>query len=280
MPHEYWPPFTWDTEEYGWGEGYWQPVGLPMRNKWCVTAKLTTTARLRGRMRNIWKAAGIVTFTEYEPVSLDDYLKLVPWQHRREKFLALLRANLIDGVGIQNFAYNTPRKFDVDTAYGKQLDSIGRWVGFSRKVSIPIDGVYFTWDDTLETGWGQGMWIGPNDPVYGLTEFPDYIYRKLIKAKIVANSWDGTKESAYEVWDIAFNDESSIAIIDNQDMSMDLIIFGIEPDSIFMAVLAQGLLPLKPAGVRINYHIGPVFAWDWEETKFMAGFGIGHWVNG
>lgn len=36
--------------------------------------------------------------------------------------------------------------FDIDTAVGVQLDTLGLWIGRSRIVSQPISGVYFSWD--------------------------------------------------------------------------------------------------------------------------------------
>lgn len=273
------PPLVWDLEGFGWDEGYWVPVGLPMRDLWTSKGDLSTTSRLRGKMRNTWIANGKITFAEYEPVGVDDYLKLVPWQHKRPRFLALLRSVLLDGVEVQNFAYNMGGKFDVDTAYGEQLDQIGRWVGISRNVSVPLENVYFSWG-IPGLGWDEGYWIGPDDSTHGLTKLPDDVYRNLIKAKIAANSWDGTKEGAYDVWEIAFEGKSQIVIIDNQDMSMDMIISGIEADAAFTAVVEQGLLPLKPEGVRVNYYLSdgkPVFMWDVEANQFGGGWDIGYW---
>ncbi|MEF0411055.1 DUF2612 domain-containing protein, partial [Escherichia coli] len=56
--------------------------------------------------------------------------------------------------------------FDIDTAVGVQLDTLGLWIGRSRIVSQPISGVYFSWD-TDGLGYDQGVWQGPYDPDSG-----------------------------------------------------------------------------------------------------------------
>ena len=58
--------------------------------------------------------------------------------------------------------------FDIDTAVGVQLDTLGLWIGRSRIVSQPISGVYFSWD-TDGLGYDQGVWQGPYDPDSGYT---------------------------------------------------------------------------------------------------------------
>ncbi len=65
--------------------------------------------------------------------------------------------------------------FDIDTAVGVQLDTLGLWIGRSRIVSQPITGVYFSWD-TDGLGYDQGVWQGPYDPDSGYTSLSDDTY--------------------------------------------------------------------------------------------------------
>lgn len=174
------------------------------------------------------------------------------------------------------------RVFDLDTAVGVQLDDVGLWAGRSRKLKLALTNVYFAWE-TNGLGWGDGVWKGLYDPETGLVSLPDDIYRTLLKAKVAANAWDGTRDGAYDIWEAAFGDQGSIILIqDNQDMSIGIGIAGIPSSVVLEALLVQGYIPLKPAGVRVSwYAITPdgaesIFAWDCDSAA-LAGWGNGGW---
>lgn len=174
------------------------------------------------------------------------------------------------------------RAFDLDTAAGVQLDAVGLWVGRSRKLNLALSDVYFSWE-VNGLGWGEGMWKGLYDPETGLVSLPDDIYRTLLKAKVAANAWDGTKDGAYEVWEAAFADQGSVILIqDHQDMTIGIGIAGIPPSSVLEALLVQGYIPLKPEGVRVRYYaITPegtnaIFAWNCNSAA-LAGWSKGGW---
>lgn len=266
-------PLTWDLDNFGWDASTWASAAVLLRDSWSSEGSLATGIIMRGEMHDAWSSYGSLSFSEFEPVHIDDYLKMVPWQHQRPKFLALLRSILQDGIEAQNFAYNMPRRYDVDSAIGAQLDQIGEWIGISRHLSTPLEGVYFAWD-TEDVGWENGVWRGLNDPADGLTILPDETYRILIKIKIVANQWNGSKEEAVRIWSEAFDGMSKLAIEDHQDMSMSLIFFGVRQDKIIIEIARQGLIPLKPAGVRIKNVFAdppdaPVFAWDVDRKSVV-----------
>lgn len=215
-------------------------------------------------------------------LALADYLGLVTTQHQdRPKFIASLTAALMPLLGAAELVKQIDEGFDVDTATGLQLDTIGEWVGRSRYIGVPITGVYFTWNGIATTGWNSAVWKGEFDPDSGLVSLPDDSYRVLIKAKIAANRWDGTVPGAYEVWSAAFGDASLIAIQDNQDMTMTLGISGPPLSAVTRALIAGGYIPLKPAGVQVNYTIspdsGPLFAWNVPNDSATAGWNSGRW---
>lgn len=214
-------------------------------------------------------------------MNLNEYLNLIPAENRsKPNFIAMLSADLAIPLRVQDLMRSMIPIFDVDTAVGDQLDIIGKWVGISRNVTIPIAGVYFSWDGDFTVGWDYGTWKGvqPGD----ITVLPDDAYRTLIKAKIAANQWDGTTTGAYEIWDEVFAG-LQILIFDNQDMSYDLAIVGGIIDSLTLALITGGYIPLKPEGVRVNFYYvsvdsGPLFAWD-EDSEFMKGWEEGSWVR-
>jgi hypothetical protein len=213
------------------------------------------------------------------------YLNLITSEHRdKPKYIAIMTAFLqpmADGLSVADMLVTL---FDVDAADGVQLDAIGLWVGRSRNLTVPITGVYFTFD--TGPGFDQGIFKGPFDPSSGLVALPDAQYRTLLKATIAANHWDGTIESAYAAYDIVFGPLGfQIFIVDNQDMSMDLILAGGVPDALTLALFTGGYLSLKPSGVRIAEYVtpgvpGPIFMFDAPvDLPFRAGFDQGAFAN-
>jgi len=216
-------------------------------------------------------------------MTLNDYLNLVPSANRNQPiFIETLTVNLKAFIQIQNLFTSMIPIFDLDIAVGNQLDIIGQWVGVSRNIAIPISGVYFTWDGTDYTvGWDYGSWQPSNQPV-NVTVLPDDSYKSLIKGKIASNHWDGTTEGAYKIWDSLFP-TITILIQDNQNMTYDLIIAGGIIDSLTLALITGGYIPLKPEGVRVEaYYVaidsGPIFAWDLD-APLLQGWDIGSWAR-
>lgn len=212
----------------------------------------------------------------------DDYLALVTASHRdKPKFAAMIRAMVEPIVAQQAFLAHLPLDFDLDLAIGAQLDVVGEWVGRTRFVRTPIAGAWFSWD-IERRGWDQGVWYQPQfDSSSGITRLDDETYRTLLRAKIAANNWDGTLPAAKAALEIIFpNGETSIVVTDNQDMTVTFGVAGVIPSALFIALLSDGYLPLKPETVRADYLIttvdGPLFGWD-VDNKFIAGWDKGAW---
>jgi hypothetical protein len=196
-------------------------------------------------------------------------------------FMAVVEALAQPMVDLQNLLLGMPGRFDLDTAVDAQLDDVGLWVGISRNVPVPLTDVYFSLD-TDGLGFDQGNWKGPFDPDTGLTRLDNETYRLVLRAKIGANHWDGTLESSKAILDSIFNGDTFVFIQDNQDMSMTIGISGVIPSAVFLALLANGLIPLKPEGVQINIVIvtsvdgNPIFGFDMS-NDLVAGFDTGAW---
>lgn len=209
------------------------------------------------------------------------YPGLVTSQHQQPRFTALVAVLTQPLVDAQALLASLPAAFDVDTAVGVQLDAVGLWVGITRVLRVPLSGVYFAWG-VEGVGWSEGVWKGPYDPETGLTSLPDDVFRRLIKARIAANAWNGSIPGAYDVWESAFADTGSIIMIqDNQDMSMVVGIAGMRPDAVTQALLMGNYIPLKPEGVRVSWYAvtqdgGPLMAWGCQADG-LAGWGAGRW---
>ncbi len=214
----------------------------------------------------------------------DDYVNLITGEHQdKPKFVATIQALAAGFADTKAVLTNLPTMLDIDSATGDQLDMIGQWVGVTRYLNTPLVGVYFTWDDTVLTGWDSGTWKSPFDPDVGITTLPDDAYRSLLKARTVANAWDGTIPTAEAIWTAAFGSGQYVIIQDNQDMSMVIGFVGAPLTAVQRALLTGGYIPLKPVGVHVNYYAvpvstGPIFAWDAVSTT-LAGWESGSWAQ-
>lgn len=213
---------------------------------------------------------------------LEDYLKLIPAENRQKpNFIAMVSDGVSALVDIQRVFESMIPKFDIDLATGEQLDIIGLWAGITRNVEVPIPGVYFSWDTTDAQGWEYGIWRADKEPA-SITVLPDDVFRTFIKAKIAANRWNGTLQDMYAVWDSVFTD-ITLFVQDNQNMSYNIGFAGRPIDSLTLALIQQGYLPLKPEGVRVEIIYAPVdanriFAWDTDNTIF-GGWDEASWAR-
>lgn len=214
----------------------------------------------------------------------DYYASLVTSEHRDKPLFMAVVAALVQGlIDVAVSAEGMPADFDLDDAEGVQLDAVGEWVGLSRVLAVPLSGVYFSWDATALLGWDSGVWKGDFDPSTGLTSLPDDEYRRLLRAKIAANQWDGTMEGAQAIWNQVFAGQQTIIVQDNQDMTMTIGFVGAPLSAVQQALLTGGYFPLKPGGVRIRYYAipvntGPLFAWDANSPQ-LQGWDAGSWAK-
>jgi hypothetical protein len=216
--------------------------------------------------------------------ALTDYTALITSEHAdKPRFMAMVSLLGQWAADRRNLLASIPELFDIDSAVGQQLDFIGEWVGVKRTLSVPLTGVYFSFD-TAGVGFDEGTWLGPFDPTTGLVSLPDDQYRILLYATIAANTWDGTVPSAYAAWNTIFEPLGfSILIEDKQDMSMTIALLGPTPDAVTLALFTGGYLNLRPAGVQVNLYYTqsvpsvPVFGLDVQKSG-IAGFDTGGWA--
>lgn len=180
-----------------------------------------------------------------------------------------------------------PFTYDVDIAIGNQLDVVGQWVGVSRLVEVPIVDVYFSFD-LAGVGFDEGVWWYKGAPENELVSLPDDFYRAVIKARILNNHWNGSKEDAYKLATWIFGPLGyTLLIKDNADLTMALGLAGGQPPTqLIIALLISGKFDVKPAGVQIiNYFFpyapGPIFALGPLpiEEDVLAGLGTGYWIQ-
>jgi hypothetical protein len=187
----------------------------------------------------------------------ENYISLLTSQYQNStNFKRWLETVLDRFHEISELSDAMPSYFDIDTAVGVQLDSIGALMGQGRTLAFePTDG----------------------SPPY----LDDATYRKILKLKAFYNYWDGQFKSIYEGWAEIFP-EVSLIITDNQDMTADITITG-ELSQIVIDLINNDLMIPRPQGVKYNYsgtvEVAPIFAFDYEEgeSPYFEGFDIGYW---
>lgn len=190
------------------------------------------------------------------PGDIAQYLRLITSEHNDKPDFVSTVSALVQPMAdlLVLYASLTPR-YDLDTAVGAQLDVVGQWIGVSRVLTVALANPFFSWDE-VGLGWDEGSWWSPDNPLTELIVLPDDAYRTLLRARAANNQWDGTIPGAYAIWNILFAGTGrTIDITDNEDMTMVFTLRGTPPDAITLALLNDGLLSLRPAGVlaTVNY---------------------------
>lgn len=180
------------------------------------------------------------------------YLNLIP-SHNREKpkFISWLSASLIQVDDTEAMLKTFEAEFDLDTAVGNQLDVVGKLVGVSRQLNF--------------------------QPVSDSPIVNDAIYRRMIKAKIAKNQWDGKYETLTTIWNEFFPDIQLI-VTDNQNMTVDILVFGIG-DNLEREIIQAGYYIPKAQSVLYNYVFSDVtiFAFGLDNA-YYSGFDVGSWI--
>jgi hypothetical protein len=136
-------------------------------------------------------------------VTLEYLLDLVTAEHNQQpRYMATVALSVQPYVDGQNAANRYWTLFDLDSSVGEQEDMLGLWVGITRYIAAPLK-VFFTLDDPL-LGFDQGKWQTPYELDQQIVRLDDEHYRLLLRARIVANQWDGTIPGAYLAWDTLF----------------------------------------------------------------------------
>ncbi|QNT79178.1 DUF2612 domain-containing protein [Entomobacter blattae] len=190
---------------------------------------------------------------------LEDYTSLVTSQHlSANRFMGTVTLSVAPFVDLFNTLCSLPQLFDIDNAEGNQLDVVGQWVGVSRHIVVQVS-KYFSHDIT-GLGWDEAPWWKPGDPLVLTTGLNDAYYRGLLKAKIIANSWRGDLPTVVMIIQtllapVAAEQGGAYTVkMDEGDMAVDIHIAGPPIPTALQYVLIGEYLPLKPAGVTVNWH--------------------------
>lgn len=171
------------------------------------------------------------------------------------------------------------KSFDVDYAVGDQLDAVGARVGVSRDLPMAILDVYFAFD--MEgVGFDYGTFQGEYDPKEGLQSLGDETYRQIIKAKVLANHWDGSREGLEKVLE-GINEIFGVRVIieDLHDMRLVVRLRKDTTPPLIWELFTRRLIDITPVGV--GWHVLdalPWFAFDLS-TGGVNGFDAGYFYD-
>ena len=156
-------------------------------------------------------------------MDINKYLNLVPTENSQNpKFMAFLESILNHTIGLGMTNESFMDAFDITNAAGKQLDIIGELVGVSRLL--------------------------PFVPLLGTREMTDDEYRVFIFMKIFRNEWDGTMESAVNIYQSAFQNVVRIEFYDDDSCHVLINIYA-QGDTRIAEILNSTGTMLIPAGV-------------------------------
>lgn len=234
------------------------------------------------------------------------YRKLITSEYRlAPKFNAMVRCMVEYNCALDQSILKIVENLDLDQATSNQLDIIGDCVGAFRFLSFepteeaigvircpPPDVLK---DDNGETSkYDMYKTLSPGNidaadvicdysPTYmdNPQLLTDFIYKILIKARIIQNLWKGNVLDLYEMWNNLFPD-IQLQIQDLQDMSFNIVIVGEYPE-IIKELMIHGYIIPKPEGVRINAlsfvdtNGLPIFSYNYN-TLTYSGY-KSHWLQ-
>jgi len=205
---------------------------------------------------------------------LSYYLSLPTSEYQNSpNFIAFLQALMTPFNDCATLAANMYTYFDINNAVGVQLDLIGALIGRKRPTGINPTGAIWDAQPDVDSIPDVDLLTQPINNIVN-----DSDYRVLLQATIIRNTWDGTIPSLYKAWSTLFPG-GQIILIDNQDMTMDVVIIGNFSPTIIDLIVGDYIVP-RPAGVQINYIIGPLPVFGYGlENSYISGYGVGKWLN-
>ena len=194
---------------------------------------------------------------------LDGYRKLLTSEYKtRPKLTSWLLWLISEGLVYNSVLQEILDGFNLDTAVGVQLDTLGKISGVGRLLNFYPS--------------------GGESPV-----MDDDTYRLVIKARLIQNLWKGTLDELYEAWAVLFPDiHLQLQDLQTQGpgdaMTYNVVISG-EFTELMRELIVNGYIVPKPEGVRINNLLitdttgKPLFAYDYDDADY-SGY-TAHWAE-
>ena len=235
--------------------------------------------------------------------NLDYYKRLVTSEYRSStRFMSMVQKLLNYGLEIDDSINNMIVAFEVDNASTAQLDILGSIVGTSRQLSFEpsaaaIGEVICPSPAEMASGEVYPIIYTPTPDKLAstqlLTGYPpaemsegnlldDDVFRLMIKARIIQNTWKGTINELYELWSSVMGTDKKLLIEDLQDMSYNIVLQG-DYTQLEEELIVHAYVIPKPQGVRINVLTFvstdglPLFSYDYNTMRY-SGY-ESHWAE-
>jgi hypothetical protein len=176
---------------------------------------------------------------------MNQYTSYITSEHQKPNFLAIVSGLTQPFDDIEQLSLD----LNINTTTDYMLDILGRWIGQSRVMQVPIQLLPVEWDILLYGGWDTGVWYDDFASVITISTLDDSDYRFLLILKIAQNNFDGTAATAYKILNLF---GAPATITDNQDMTCVVNFLG-SLNLIQEALISQNLVNLAPFGVSIQY---------------------------
>jgi hypothetical protein len=166
---------------------------------------------------------------------------------------------------------------DIDNAAGEQLNIIGRIAGIDRP-RIRADALQvFAYNGTIGAQpYGTAPYREPGTELPTIL-LPDYLYRVLIKAKIMRNNGAATLDDVKRAVDFIFGVDSTV--IDGQNMAMSTVwLEGDIAANLLVLVEEFDILP-RPQGVKIRKIAKNEYPFAYKGTFSAQPYGVGSYVT-
>jgi len=177
------------------------------------------------------------------------------WQYRNgAKFKAWI--SILPDIAkrlISDPAQQVVNLINIDTARGEQLDICGRIAGIPERPRINDDTLsVFAYDGTAGAQpYNVAPYIGPGVTPQSVP-LPNYLYRLVIKAKIVKNTSPATIDDVKRGVEFILGEGYTATVVDLQDMTMRIILNQEIPFNIRALLDIYDLAP-RPQGVGVEY---------------------------
>ena len=235
--------------------------------------------------------------------NLDYYKRLVTSEYRSStRFMSMVQKLVNYGLDIDDSINNMLLAFEVDNASTAQLDILGSIVGTSRQLSFEpsaaaIGEVICPSPAEMASGEIYPIIYTPTPDKHAstqlLTGYPpaemgegnlldDDVFRLMIKARIIQNTWKGTINELYELWSSVMGTDKKLLIEDLQDMSYNIVLQG-DYSQLEEELIVHAYVIPKPQGVRINVLTFvstdglPLFSYDYNTMRY-SGY-ESHWAE-
>lgn len=187
----------------------------------------------------IFDVVGYDELIAQQPGFLKDYPKFNDWLEQYSGLSTDNQQTVIDIIDAMS----------IDNATADVLNKLGELVGIKRNQIILTSGLLI--DDTS--------------------------YKKVIKGKIAQNYWNGSLEGFENILNLVFDTDFQFLVIDNQDMSIDVFVFG-TCTALDDELLAKGYYTPKAMGVNASFFKTTAISFGFDlDTGIIKGWDEGSW---